>query len=639
PSAAARQAALIAAAREAAATRRSPTGTPRPPVTPQEAAALRAVLAARRAGSGAPGAARGRRRPPPPRRRPAERTVRRRLAAGHGTRWRLRGSLAALGLVLPLVAGLLWPATQPVGSAAEPSDAHSLALAAHGTLLDAADRYRSLERDLAARRAELQVARTAEAAARERLAAEQAAVGTRAADLYRAPAEQRDPLLGLSVRTPSATSDVLYRAALDDRGKGELESTVVRAARAERDLDLATRRVAVAAAAVAAVEDGATAVLADARDVTAGLRPDVAAQLAALGTAPATAAQVEINQEAVRRWQEYLGVLAGAGIEPPPAASLADPAGLPTGLAPALDGAGRPVPGVAWAIAGNRPVTVLSAETVAAVSSALAQVGKPFVPGGTGPDTYDCGGLAATSWLLAGHALPAGSADQWARGAAVPLSQLQVGDLVFADGGTDVGIHLGEGQVVAASAATYQVGVRSMPDAVGAVRVTLAAPAQPNAALPAGTAGRGSCAAPPVPAGPVSPAWGGWSNGTIPLAALCSITRGHALRCDAAAGYAGLAAAFETVFGRTLCITDSYRSLPAQVTAFRTKPGLAAVPGTSNHGWALAVDLCGGINVAGTPQSAWMAANAGLFGFVQPDWARPGGEKPEPWHWEFGLLA
>jgi LAS superfamily LD-carboxypeptidase LdcB len=92
-------------------------------------------------------------------------------------------------------------------------------------------------------------------------------------------------------------------------------------------------------------------------------------------------------------------------------------------------------------------------------------------------------------------------------------------------------------------------------------------------------------------------------------------------------------------FGSPLCITDSYRSLGAQVTAFRAKPALAAVPGTSNHGWALAVDLCGGINIAGTVQSAWMAANAGRFGFVQPDWARQGGEKPEPWHWEFGHLA
>jgi hypothetical protein len=24
---------------------------------------------------------------------------------------------------------------------------------------------------------------------------------------------------------------------------------------------------------------------------------------------------------------------------------------------------------------------------------------------------------------------------------------------------------------------------------------------------------------------------------------------------------------------------------------------------------------------------------------VQPEWARPGSEKPEPWHWEFGYIS
>jgi hypothetical protein len=23
------------------------------------------------------------------------------------------------------------------------------------------------------------------------------------------------------------------------------------------------------------------------------------------------------------------------------------------------------------------------------------------------------------------------------------------------------------------------------------------------------------------------------------------------------------------------------------------------------------------------------------FGWINPDWALPGGSKPEPWHWEF----
>ncbi|SET96289.1 NlpC/P60 family protein [Geodermatophilus poikilotrophus] len=640
------------------------TAAPRPPLTAQEAQALRAVLAARAAATPDRAAAPSRRtstgRSSTGRsstgRRPGSATrartsrkrrttsarrapLRRWLPTADGRRWRVRLSLAALGLVLPVLAGLVSPGTQATSTAAEPTDTTGLALAAQGSLLDAATRYRALERDLAARHAELASARAAEQSAQRQATAARATVGTGAAGLYRASAEARNPLLQLDVRAAAATPDVLHGTALAERVAQELEVDVVLAERAGVDLTLTTRRVTVAEAALATVRAQAAAVLAEVRAEVGGLRTDVAAQLAALGTARAAAAQQDANQAALRRWQEHLGVLALAGVESPPAADLADPTALPAGLSPALDGSGQPIPGVAWAVAGNRPVTVLPAETVAAVSSALAQVGKPFVPGGTGPDAYDCGGLAAASWLLAGYAIPTAAGDQWAHGAAVPLSQLQIGDLVHADGGQDVGVYLGEGQVVAASAAGYQVGVRPVGDASAAVRVTLPAPAQPNAALPAGTAGRGACGAPPAPVGPVSPAWGGWSNGTIPATALCPIARGHALRCDAAAGYAALADAYRAAFGSPLCITDSYRSRGAQVTAFRAKPALAAVPGTSNHGWALAVDLCGGVNVAGTVQSAWMAANAGRFGFVQPDWARQGGEKPEPWHWEFGHLA
>jgi hypothetical protein len=59
------------------------------------------------------------------------------------------------------------------------------------------------------------------------------------------------------------------------------------------------------------------------------------------------------------------------------------------------------------------------------------------------------------------------------------------------------------------------------------------------------------------------------------------------------------------------------------------------VPGTSNHGWGLAVDLCGGIQTYNTPQYAWMVANAGRFGYLHPTWADPGNGREEPWHWEY----
>ena len=219
------------------------------------------------------------------------------------------------------------------------------------------------------------------------------------------------------------------------------------------------------------------------------------------------------------------------------------------------------------------------------------------------------------------------------------MRDLQVGDLVFSPGGQDVGVHLGGGEVIGASAASHQVGVRSLAAGSSAVRVTLPSPARPNA--PLAPDGRSlACGAPLPPPGPVSPEWGGWANGHIPPETLCRLgVAAHALRCDAAASYARLDAAYAAEFGTRLRITDSYRPFGAQVAAYHRKPRLAAVPGTSNHGWALAVDLGGGVNVAGSPQWTWMAANAGRFGFVQPDWARPGGEKPEPWHWEYGHIS
>ncbi|NEM05374.1 NlpC/P60 family protein [Geodermatophilus normandii] len=621
------------------------SASPRRELTAREAEALRALLAAR-AAAGAPGAPRPAAARPAPRRKGSaekrKQAARRRPAVRTPPErgpWRARLLLVGLAtLLVPVLTVLLAPATSAPGSAGVTADPASLALAARSTLLQDADAYRRLQAEITARQAELQAAVAAEQTARTAVATEQVTVGSAAADLYRASAETRMPVLGLSAGAPDTTPDVLYRQALADRAAGDREAAVVRAERAEAAAQDAAQRVAAAQDAVDAATAQARTVLAGVRDTVDGLGPAVAAQLAAMDTVPAAGAQQERNTAALLRWQSHLAELAAAGIESPPAAALADPASLPDGFSPALDDAGQAVPGVAWAVVGNRPVTVLPAETVAAVSSALSRLGRPYSAGATGPDAFDCGGLTASAWLLAGYDLPATAAGQWAAAAVVPASQLQVGDLVVSDGGADVAVHLGEGQVVGASAATHQVGVRPLPDDARAVRVTLPAPATPNAPLPASASGLGACGALPAPAGPVSPAWGGWSNGRIPAEALCSVARGHALRCDAASGYAALGRAYEAAFGSPLCITDSYRSLAAQVDASRRKPALAAVPGTSNHGWALAVDLCGGINVAGTPQWTWMTEHAGRFGFVNPDWAQPGGEKPEPWHWEFGSL-
>lgn len=126
--------------------------------------------------------------------------------------------------------------------------------------------------------------------------------------------------------------------------------------------------------------------------------------------------------------------------------------------------------------------------------------------------------------------------------------------------------------------------------------------------------------------------WGGYRNGQIPSNAMRNIGGGHYLRADAAANFARMNAAFRQAFGRNISITDSYRPIGSQVRLKKQKPGLAATPGTSNHGWGLALDLGGGINRHGTAQNNWMKRYARQFGF-HPLSGNKG--RLEPWHWEF----
>src|SRR5690606_6330796 len=129
----------------------------------------------------------------------------------------------------------------------------------------------------------------------------------------------------------------------------------------------------------------------------------------------------------------------------------------------------------------------------------------------------------------------------------------------------------------------------------------------------------------------------GFANGQVPASALCGVSfdpRAQ-LRCDAAEALEALNAAYTARFGRSLEVSDSYRSYNAQVACRANKGSLCAAPGTSNHGMGVAVDLGGGIQTFGTAQHRWMRENAGTWSWTLPEWARAGGSKPEPWHWEY----
>ena len=128
-----------------------------------------------------------------------------------------------------------------------------------------------------------------------------------------------------------------------------------------------------------------------------------------------------------------------------------------------------------------------------------------------------------------------------------------------------------------------------------------------------------------------------YPNGMIDPAALCPLwgAPGQLLRADAASAFEAVSRAWAEQSGVPLCVSDSYRSLAGQVQVYATKPSLAARPGTSNHGWGVALDLCGGVQRFDSDQHHWLARNGPQFGWFHPQWARQGGSKPEAWHWEF----
>lgn len=94
----------------------------------------------------------------------------------------------------------------------------------------------------------------------------------------------------------------------------------------------------------------------------------------------------------------------------------------------------------------------VSSRAQSALNFALAQLGKPYIWGGTGPTGYDCSGLMMASWGKAGVSLPRTAAAQYAAGTPVSTSDLQPGDLVlFYPGITHVGMYIGDGKFIHAS--------------------------------------------------------------------------------------------------------------------------------------------------------------------------------------------
>ncbi|MFD0740953.1 C40 family peptidase [Phytohabitans flavus] len=107
---------------------------------------------------------------------------------------------------------------------------------------------------------------------------------------------------------------------------------------------------------------------------------------------------------------------------------------------------------------------------IKAVNFALGELGKPYVWGTEGPNTYDCSGLMWAAYRYAGYQLPRVSRDQYAatRSRSVSTSAMLPGDLVFfssngtASGIHHVGMYLGEGRMVHAPNSREKVKVSTV---------------------------------------------------------------------------------------------------------------------------------------------------------------------------------
>ncbi len=116
------------------------------------------------------------------------------------------------------------------------------------------------------------------------------------------------------------------------------------------------------------------------------------------------------------------------------------------------------------------------------------------------------------------------------------------------------------------------------------------------------------------------------------------------LEKHAAKWFEKLQEAYHKEFKVYIYVTDSFRTYEGQLACkqkwvAKGHPEKAAAPGTSLHGWGIAVDIgdatrSGSINF-NTPTYNWLRANAPRFKYDNPTWARPGAKNPEPWHWEY----
>lgn len=110
---------------------------------------------------------------------------------------------------------------------------------------------------------------------------------------------------------------------------------------------------------------------------------------------------------------------------------------------------------ITWAYGGFTTITDQQRRQI--VNFVLAQVGKPYVYGATGPNAYDCSGLVQAAYASAGINIGRTSGDQLGGGQTINLADARPGDIVGYFGGGHVSIYIGNGEIVHAGNPTTGV--------------------------------------------------------------------------------------------------------------------------------------------------------------------------------------
>lgn len=262
----------------------------------------------------------------------------------------------------------------------------------------AAERYDAATLRLQQAQATARLAAVRVATAQQRLAEARADLGRLAAAAYRDGNGLGSVSLVLDADGPDqfvTSTHVLQHQAMD------LKATLQAADRARQDAqdaqaaaDAAVQTRIAAQAQVAQAAQAARAAVASEQSQVAAMSARRDALLAQLAAAQRVSVQLEQQR------QEGLAE---------EAARQAAEAGAGHFVAPPYDGsaAGR------------------------AVAFAHAQLGKPYVWGATGPDSFDCSGLTMQSWATAGVYLPHFAAFQYQASHPIGFDDLRPGDLLF----------------------------------------------------------------------------------------------------------------------------------------------------------------------------------------------------------------